>query len=128
MRECVSVFVSVRARVCACVCVRLHLCCVLRVSLSLPVCVSGQVPKLVSLLAESYNPHVRYGACLAVGIACARTGSAEAVRLLEPMLADVSDFVRQGALLAMAMVLQQESETRNPKVCAHSRIPPFCVW
>lgn len=75
-----------------------------------------QVPKLVSLLAESYNPHVRYGSCIAIGIACARTGNSEAVRLLEPMLNDVSDFVRQGALLAMAMVLQQESETRNPKV------------
>jgi len=77
-----------------------------------------QVPKLVSLLAESYNPHVRYGACIAVGVACARTGSADAVALLEPMLADVSDFVRQGALLATAMVLQQESETRNPKAKA----------
>ncbi len=66
------------------------------------VCVVGggggaveQVPKLVSLLAESYNPHVRYGACLAIGIACARTGSAEALRVVEPMLADISDFVRQ---------------------------------
>ena len=53
------------------------------------------MPKLVALLAESYNPHVRYGACMAVGISCARTGSAEAIRLLEPMLTDVSDFVRQ---------------------------------
>ncbi len=33
-----------------------------------------QCPKLVSLLAESYNPHVRYGATLAVGISCAGTG------------------------------------------------------
>jgi len=30
-----------------------------------------QVPRMVSLLAESFNPHVRYGACFAVGIACA---------------------------------------------------------
>lgn len=34
------------------------------------------------------------------------------------MLTDVSDFVRQGAAMAMAMVLQQESETRNPKAKA----------
>ena len=53
------------------------------------------MPKLVSLLAESYNPHVRYGACIAIGIACARTGNADAIRLLEPMLTDLSDFVRQ---------------------------------
>jgi hypothetical protein len=31
------------------------------------------VPKLVGLLAESFNPHMRYGACMAVGIACAGT-------------------------------------------------------
>ena len=35
----------------------------------------SQVPKIVQLLAESYNPHVRYGATLALGIACAGTGS-----------------------------------------------------
>ncbi len=33
-----------------------------------------QLPRIVSLLSESFNPHVRYGACLAVGIACAGTG------------------------------------------------------
>ena len=34
-----------------------------------------QVPRLVQLLSESYNPHVRYGATLALGISCAGTGS-----------------------------------------------------
>ena len=33
-----------------------------------------QCPSVVSLLAESYNPHVRYGAAMALGIACAGTG------------------------------------------------------
>lgn len=33
-----------------------------------------QVPRIVQLLAESYNPHVRYGAALALGISCAGTG------------------------------------------------------
>lgn len=36
---------------------------------------SSQVPKVVELLSESYNPHVRYGASLALGISCAGTGS-----------------------------------------------------
>ncbi|KAL8002353.1 putative armadillo-like helical, 26S proteasome regulatory subunit RPN2 [Plasmopara halstedii] len=77
-----------------------------------------QVPKLVSLLAESFNPHVRYGACVAVGIACAGTAKNEAIQLLEPLLDDAVDYVRQGALLALAMVVMQESEGRNPKVAA----------
>ncbi|RKO84054.1 armadillo-type protein, partial [Blyttiomyces helicus] len=33
-----------------------------------------QVPRIVQLLSESYNPHVRYGATLALGISCAGTG------------------------------------------------------
>ncbi|KAF4317223.1 hypothetical protein BBO99_00008231 [Phytophthora kernoviae] len=77
-----------------------------------------QVPKLVSLLAESFNPHVRYGACVAVGIACAGTAKNEAIQLLEPLLDDAVDYVRQGALLALAMVIMQESEGRNPKVAS----------
>ncbi|RWR87211.1 26S proteasome non-ATPase regulatory subunit 1 A-like protein [Cinnamomum micranthum f. kanehirae] len=60
-------------------------------------------PRIVSLLSESYNPHVRYGAALAVGISCAGTGLSEAISLLEPLTSDVVDFVRQGALIAMAM-------------------------
>ena len=36
--------------------------------------VPEQCPRIVSLLSESYNPHVRYGAAMAVGIACASTG------------------------------------------------------
>lgn len=35
-----------------------------------------QVPKVVELLSGSYNPHVRYGATLALGISCASTGYA----------------------------------------------------
>jgi len=34
----------------------------------------AQVPRVVQLLSESYNPHVRCGATLALGIACAGTG------------------------------------------------------
>ena len=47
-------------------------------------------PKIVSLLAESYNAHVRYGACLALGISCAGTGLPDAVAILEPLLSDPS--------------------------------------
>ena len=74
------------------------------------------VPRMVELLAESYNPHVRYGAAMALGISCAGTGLDEAVDLLEPMLKDPTDFVRQGALISLAMVLVQQNEAMNPKV------------
>lgn len=74
------------------------------------------VPRMVELLSESYNPHVRYGASMALGIACAGTGLDEAIDLLEPMLKDPTDFVRQGALISMAMILVQNNEQMNPKV------------
>ncbi|RMJ24910.1 26S proteasome regulatory subunit [Aspergillus sp. HF37] len=74
------------------------------------------VPRMVELLSESYNPHVRYGAAMALGISCAGTGLDEAIDLLEPMLKDSTDFVRQGALISMAMVLVQQNEAMNPRV------------
>ncbi|XP_077229814.1 26S proteasome non-ATPase regulatory subunit 1 homolog A-like [Tasmannia lanceolata] len=75
-----------------------------------------QTPRIVSLLSESYNPHVRYGAALAVGISCAGTGLSEAISLLEPLTSDVIDFVRQGALIAMAMVMVQTNEASDSRV------------
>ena len=71
---------------------------------------------MVELLAESYNPHVRYGATMALGIACAGTGLEDAIDLLEPMMKDSTDFVRQGTLIALSMIMVQQSETMNPKV------------
>ncbi|KAG1761027.1 hypothetical protein EV702DRAFT_1250788 [Suillus placidus] len=47
----------------------------------------GQVPRIVQLLSESYNSHVRCGATLALGIACAGTGLQDAVEILEPFQA-----------------------------------------
>lgn len=75
-----------------------------------------QCPQVVSLLAESYNPHVRYGAAMALGIACAGTGLKEAINLLEPMTNDPVNYVRQGALIASAMILIQQTESICPKV------------
>ena len=34
----------------------------------------SQVPVIVKLLSESFNPHARYGAAFAIGISCAGTG------------------------------------------------------
>ncbi|XP_069105242.1 26S proteasome non-ATPase regulatory subunit 1-like [Argopecten irradians] len=75
-----------------------------------------QCPSVVSLLSESYNPHVRFGAAMALGIACAGTGLKEAVSLLEPMTNDPVNYVRQGALIALALVIIQQNEVTCPKV------------
>lgn len=78
----------------------------------------GSVPRMVELLSESYNPHVRYGAAMALGISCAGTGLDEAIDLLEPMIKDPTDFVRQGALISLAMIMVQQNEAMNPKVAS----------
>lgn len=72
-----------------------------------------QCPKTVGLLTESYNPHVRYGAAMAIGISAAGTGIREAVALIEPMLGDSVDFVQQGALQALALVLCNQPAHRT---------------
>ncbi|KAJ3101281.1 proteasome regulatory particle base subunit [Phlyctochytrium planicorne] len=76
----------------------------------------SQVPRVVQLLSESFNPHVRYGATLALGISCAGTALTEALDLLEPMTKDNVDFVRQGALIAQAMILVQQNEASSSRV------------
>jgi len=73
-------------------------------------------PRMVALLAESYNPHVRYGATLALGIACAGSANKEAIDLLEPLASDPVDFVRQGSLIALAMILIQTSKAQESRV------------
>jgi len=42
-----------------------------------------RVPNLVRLLLESFNPHVRYASCMAVGIALSGTGNQDAIEVLE---------------------------------------------
>jgi 26S proteasome regulatory subunit N2 len=72
-----------------------------------------RVPQLVKLLLESFNPHVRYAACMAVGIAMSGTGDSESVSMLEPMMDDMTDYVRQGAILGTAMLYMQQSDSCN---------------
>ena len=53
---------------------------------------------------------------MALGIACAGTGSKEAIALIEPMTNDPVNYVRQGALIASALILVQHTEVTCPKV------------
>lgn len=73
-----------------------------------------EVPGMVDLLAKSYHPYVRNGAALAIGIACAGTGMQEAIDILKPLLNDLDKFVVQSAVIAIAMVLQQQSDAAVP--------------
>ena len=62
----------------------------------------------------------RYGAALALGVACAGTGLKEAIGLLETLSNDPVNYVRQGALIASALVLVQQNDQTCPRV-AHFR-------
>ncbi|CCJ30008.1 unnamed protein product [Pneumocystis jirovecii] len=77
---------------------------------------SFTLPRMIELLSESYNPHVRYGAGLALGIACAGSAMPDALDLLEPLSKDPSDFVRQSAHISTAMILIQHNDQSNPRV------------
>jgi hypothetical protein len=48
----------------------------------------------------------------------------EALDLLEPMTTDGKNFVRQGALVAQAMICIQQSEAKNPLVRVGPRPRP----
>lgn len=80
-----------------------------------------QVPRIVQLLSESYNPHVRYGAALALGVSCAGTALPAALELLEPLTKDPVDYVRQGALIATAMLLVQHNDTTTGGMAGQAR-------
>ena len=69
-----------------------------------------ELPEMLRLLLQSYNPHMRYGSAMALGMAFAGSGRADILNLLKPLSRDLIDFVRQAALIAMSMVLQQAPE------------------
>ncbi len=70
---------------------------------------NSQVPKVVQLLANSYNEHVRYGSAAALGIACAGTGNLQALTILKQLCKDKIDYVRQAALISIGMLLQEHN-------------------
>lgn len=74
------------------------------------------VPRIVQLLSKSHNAHVRCGTAFALGIACAGRVLPSAIDVLEPMTKDSVDFVRQAAMIALSMILMQQTDKLNPKV------------
>lgn len=72
--------------------------------------------ELTRVLVDSYNPHIRYGVGMALAIAAAGTGNSEVIEILWMLKDDLVDFVRQGAYIALAIVMAQLTEAENPKV------------
>lgn len=77
---------------------------------------NAQVPKLVSLLARSHDPYVRCGSAMALGISSAGKNYMPAVDILMTLTKDPTDFVKQHAFIALAMILIQQTEKSNPVV------------
>ncbi|KPA85288.1 putative proteasome regulatory non-ATP-ase subunit 2 [Leptomonas pyrrhocoris] len=71
---------------------------------------------LIRVLVDSYNPHVRYGVAMALAVSAAGTGNAAVINVLWDMKEDIVEYVRQGACMALAMVMVQLTEKENPKV------------
>eukprot|EP01055_Gregarina_sp_Pseudo9_P002936 Gregarina_sp_Pseudo_9__2935@NODE_314_length_3190_cov_19_874326_g295_i0_p1_GENE_NODE_314_length_3190_cov_19_874326_g295_i0NODE_314_length_3190_cov_19_874326_g295_i0_p1_ORF_typecomplete_len990_score227_99PC_rep/PF01851_22/1_4e04PC_rep/PF01851_22/1_5e04PC_rep/PF01851_22/0_00021PC_rep/PF01851_22/0_0005PC_rep/PF01851_22/6e08PC_rep/PF01851_22/5_5e06PC_rep/PF01851_22/0_0013PC_rep/PF01851_22/7_2e02HEAT_2/PF13646_6/1_4e02HEAT_2/PF13646_6/4_1e05HEAT_2/PF13646_6/9_2e10HEAT_2/PF13646_6/2_1e05HEAT_2/PF13646_ len=69
--------------------------------------VPDQTPRVLRLLADSFNSHVRFAATLAIGISCAGTGSPEALAALVPATKDSADVVRQAAFISLGFVLMR---------------------
>ncbi|KAJ1373020.1 hypothetical protein KIN20_035346 [Parelaphostrongylus tenuis] len=70
----------------------------------------------VGMLVEHFNSHVRYGAAMALGIACVGTGYKEAISLLEPLLSAKENYVRQGAVIALSFIYVQQTDVGSLKV------------
>lgn len=72
--------------------------------------------KVISLLSESYNPHVRYGAAMALGISCCGTNLIQAYNVLQPLFSDPNYLVRQAAFIASGLIFSQCTTNQEPKV------------
>eukprot|EP01053_Blabericola_migrator_P013468 Blabericola_migrator_1__13467@NODE_973_length_5857_cov_179_640933_g675_i0_p2_GENE_NODE_973_length_5857_cov_179_640933_g675_i0NODE_973_length_5857_cov_179_640933_g675_i0_p2_ORF_typecomplete_len778_score189_15PC_rep/PF01851_22/3_7e03PC_rep/PF01851_22/0_0012PC_rep/PF01851_22/0_00017PC_rep/PF01851_22/5e07PC_rep/PF01851_22/5_5e06PC_rep/PF01851_22/0_0024PC_rep/PF01851_22/5_5e02HEAT_2/PF13646_6/67HEAT_2/PF13646_6/4_8e06HEAT_2/PF13646_6/7_9e11HEAT_2/PF13646_6/2_3e06HEAT_2/PF13646_6/3_6e03HEAT_EZ/PF13513 len=82
--------------------------------------VPDQTPRVLRLLADSFNPHVRYAATLAIGISCAGSGSPEALAALVPATKDSADIVRQAAYVSLGFVLMRNHEPKDSKKAAEA--------
>ena len=63
--------------------------------------------KVIGLLSESYNAHVRFGAAMAIGISCAGSGKVKPYKVIEPLFTDPHYLVRQAALISSGLIFSQ---------------------
>lgn len=69
-----------------------------------------KLPRMIAHLTESYNPYIRSGTAMALGIACAGTCNKEAMILLARLRNDFEDIVRQAAFISSALVTMQSNK------------------
>lgn len=81
--------------------------------------VPDQTPRVLRLLADSFNSHVRFAATLAIGISCAGTGSPDALAALVPATKDSADVVRQAAFISLGFVLMRCHDPASKKNAAN---------
>ncbi len=70
--------------------------------------------KVMNLLSESYNAHVRYGAVMAIGISCAGSGLLAPFKMIENLMLDPSYLVRQAVLIATGLIFPQTTIAQEP--------------
>ncbi|KAH7828360.1 putative 26S proteasome regulatory subunit N2 [Monocercomonoides exilis] len=71
-------------------------------------------PRSMRALCDSFNPHIRAGAALALGFSAAGKPSMETTRLLIHLSEDREGFVRECACIGLGFVFMEKSE-KDPK-------------
>ncbi|GIQ80179.1 hypothetical protein KIPB_000937, partial [Kipferlia bialata] len=71
--------------------------------------------KALALSTRSYSPHIRSGAALGIGLACAGTGNRRALTLLRDLEGSLESYVVQSSLMAQALVLQLQPSPELPE-------------
>jgi len=72
---------------------------------------------IINQFINHFNPFIRYGACLAIGISSFYNNSYKAIELLEKLSTDRIDFVRQGSFIALGLcTFRDQNQVRKNKV------------
>ena len=81
---------------------------------------SDELPEMVRLLLASYNPNLRFGALIALGIGFAGTGDEKVLGMIDALMrTDKTDYVRQAAMMSAALVLTQQSPEKQSPLRTH---------
>ena len=83
--------------------------------------------KVMELLSNSFNPNVRYGVALALGISSAGTSNKDVLKILDKLFNDPNYITRQGAYIAASLVFSQSNENSDKEVLKFKETLNKCV-